>query len=216
MRKQFYTRRRARIRSVILFSIIVSLLVALLVRADRAVRPNLCAICESETQRYASGLMADGIAEVLDEQSYSYSDFATLVYDSSGNVTAVETMTAHVNQLQSAMLSTIQERLNHCKDATLQVSLGTATGIWLFADRGPHLSVRLMPIGHTTMKLISALESAGINQTCHTIRAEVTATIQAAIPFSETTASIHYECLISETVIVGTVPDSYLEFGENT
>ena len=67
-------------------------------------------------------------------------------------------------------------------------------------------------IGNASVKLISALESAGVNQTCHTIRAEVTAEIQAAIPFSQTTAQVHYSCLITETVIVGSVPESYLEF----
>ena len=47
---------------------------------------------------------------------------------------------------------------------------------------------------------------------CHTIRAEVTAEMQAAIPFSRTTAEVTYTCLLSETVIVGIVPESYLEF----
>ena len=36
--------------------------------------------------------------------------------------------------------------------------------------------------------------------------------MQAAIPFSRTTAEVTYTCLLSETVIVGTVPESYLEF----
>lgn len=212
MRKQVYAKRSARLRSLLIFCTIVSLLVVLLVRTDRAIRPNLCDVCESETKRFASRLMADSIAEVLEEESYSYSDFATLVYDASGNVTAVETMTEHVNALQSAMLVKVQNKMDACQDVTLDVSLGTATGVWLFAGRGPHVSVRLMPIGNASLKLISSLESAGINQTCHTIRAEVTAEIQAAIPFSQTITEVHYACLIAETVIVGNVPESYLEF----
>lgn len=212
MRKQAYVKRRARLRSLLIFCTVVSLLVVLLIRTDRAIRPNLCAVCESETQQFASRLMADSVAEVLTEESYSYSDFATLVYDTSGNVTAVETMTQNVNAMQSAMLTKVQNRLDACRDVTLEVSLGTATGVWLFAGRGPHVSVRLMPIGNASVKLISALESAGVNQTCHTIRAEVTAEIQAAIPFSQTTAQVHYSFLITETVIVGSVPESYLEF----
>ncbi|MFR4392975.1 MAG: sporulation protein YunB [Ruminococcus callidus] len=51
-----------------------------------------------------------------------------------------------------------------------------------FAGHGPQVSVRLLPVGHASVKLISALESAGVNQTCHTIRAEITAEIRAAIP----------------------------------
>jgi len=131
-------------------------------------------------------------------------------------ITAVETMTEQVNRLQSAMLQSVQEHLTRCRDAELTVSLGTATGVWLFAGKGPEISVRLMPIGTASVKLVSELASAGINQTCHTIRAEVTAEMQAAIPFSRTTAEVTYTCLLSETVIVGTVPESYLEFDGTT
>ena len=72
--------------------------------------------------------------------------------------------------------------------------------------------MRLLPVGHASVKLISTIESAGINQTCHTIRAEVTAEVQTAIPFAQTTTKTTYACLLSETLIVGTVPDSYMEF----
>lgn len=212
MRKQVYARRRACVRSLVLFLLAAALLLFLLLRTDRAVRPNLEAVCASETKRYATQVLADSVGEVLSRHPYQYSDFATLLYDDSGNVTAVETMTEQVNQLQSAMLQSVQEHLTRCRDAELTVSLGTATGVWLFAGKGPQISVRLMPIGTASVKLVSELASAGINQTCHTIRAEVTAEMQAAIPFSRTTAEVTYTCLLSETVIVGTVPESYLEF----
>ncbi len=212
MRKQVYSQRRAGVRSLVLFLLAAALLLFLLLRTDRAVRPNLEAICASETKRYATQVLADSVGEVLSRHPYQYSDFATLLYDDSGNVTAVETMTEQVNRLQSAMLQSVQEHLTRCRDAELTVSLGTATGVWLFAGKGPEISVRLMPIGTASVKLVSELASAGINQTCHTIRAEVTAEMQAAIPFSRTTAEVTYTCLLSETVIVGTVPESYLEF----
>ena len=216
MRKQVYSQRRAGVRSLVLFLLAAALLLFLLLRTDRAVRPNLEAVCASETKRYATQVLADSVGEVLSRHPYQYSDFATLLYDDSGNVTAVETMTEQVNRLQSAMLQSVQEHLTRCREAELTVSLGTATGVWLFAGKGPEISVRLMPIGTASVKLVSELASAGINQTCHTIRAEVTAEMQAAIPFSRTTAEVTYTCLLSETVIVGTVPESYLEFDGTT
>ena len=216
MRKQVYSQRRAGVRSLVLFLLAAALLLFLLLRTDRAVRPNLEAVCASETKRYATQVLADSVGEVLSRHPYQYSDFATLLYDDSGNVTAVETMTEQVNRLQSAMLQSVQEHLTRCRDAELTVSLGTATGVWLFAGKGPEISVRLMPIGTASVKLVSELASADINQTCHTIRAEVTAEMQAAIPFSRTTAEVTYTCLLSETVIVGTVPESYLEFDGTT
>lgn len=212
MRRQVYNQRRVRMRSLCIFLIVTAILVGLLIRTDRAIRPNLCAICESETKQYATQVLSGAISQMLKKQSYRYDDFATLVYDADGNITAVETLSNQVNQLQSDLLCAVQAELDACRDAKLEVSLGTATGVWLFAGRGPHVSVRLMPIGNASVQLISKLESAGVNQTCHTICADVTAEIRAAIPFSETSTTVQFSYLISETILVGDVPNSYLEF----
>ena len=212
MRKQVYRKRRTHIRSLLLFGTAICLLLAFLIRIDHAIRPNLCAVCESETKQFTAGLMADSIAEVLQDQQMKNVSFAELTYDAAGNVTTMETRTDQINRLQSAIYRNVQQHLEQCRDAELEVSLGTASGVWLFAGRGPHVSVRLLPVGHASVKLISTIESAGINQTCHTIRAEVTAEVQTAIPFAQTTTKTTYACLLSETLIVGTVPDSYMEF----
>ena len=68
MRKQVYQKRRTHIRSLLLFGTAICLLLAFLLRIDHAIRPNLCAVCESETKQFTAGLMADSIAEVLQDQ----------------------------------------------------------------------------------------------------------------------------------------------------
>ena len=65
MRKQVYSQRRAGVRSLVLFLLAAALLLFLLLRTDRAVRPNLEAVCASETKRYATQVLADSVGEVL-------------------------------------------------------------------------------------------------------------------------------------------------------
>ena len=134
MRRQVYHQRRRNVRSALVFVLAAVLLTGLLVRTDRAVRPNLCAVCESETKRFGTKVMADSVTQVLGEETVSYEDFAELLYDSSGNVTAVETHADQINQLQAALLTAVQQNLDDCRDAFLEVSLGTASGIWIFAE----------------------------------------------------------------------------------
>ena len=133
MRKQVYQKRRARLRSLLIFCTAAAILLALLLRTDRLIRPELCAVCESETKQFAAGLMADSVSEVLQQEQFQYSDFAALTYDNSGNVTAVETKTNQINHLQTAIYQSVQHNLEQCRDASLTVSLGTASGVWLFA-----------------------------------------------------------------------------------
>lgn len=142
MRKQVYRKRRTHIRSLLLFGTAICLLLAFLLRIDHAIRPNLCAVCESETKQFTAGLMADSIAEVLQDQQMKNVSFAELTYDAAGNVTTMETRTDQINRLQSAIYRNVQQHLEQCRDAELEVSLGTASGVWLFAGRGPLVSVR--------------------------------------------------------------------------
>ena len=109
MRRQVYRQRRRNIRSALVFVLAAMLLTGLLVRTDRAVRPNLCAVCESETKRFGTKVMADSVTQVLGEKTVSYEDFAELLYDSSGNVAAVETHADQINQLQAALLTAVQQ-----------------------------------------------------------------------------------------------------------
>lgn len=212
MRRQQYVQRRARIRSLCIFCIIAVLLIRLLIRTDRAMRPNLCALCESETKRYATQVLSNAVGEMLEAQSYCYGDFTQLVYDTDGNVAAVEMFSDQVNRLQSELLCAVQDRLEACRDAKFEIALGTATGVWLFAGHGPHITVCLLPIGNASVQLVSTLESAGVNQTCHTIHADVTTEICATIPFSKVTTTVQFSYYLSETILVGDVPDSYLAF----
>ncbi len=151
------------------------------------------------------------MTEVLADMPLEAQDFTEIRYDSAGNLLAVETQSSAVNQLQAVLLSTVQAKLDACRNAELKIYLGSATGVWLFAGRGPHLTVRLMPIGNATITIISELTSAGVNQTCHTITAKVEATVQAAMPFAKTTAEVAFDYLLVETMLVGDVPETYLE-----
>lgn len=213
MRKQAYKTRNRTVRSLLCFLLAVLLLLLGCIRLDRALRPNLCAVCAAETKRFVTAVLAESVASVLEQQPISYQDLSSLQYDSNGRVTAAEVRAETVNQLQSDLFQTVQTELAACQGEELHASLGTATGIWIFSGRGPYVKVRLMPIGNAEVKLISTLTSAGVNQTCHTIRIQVTAQVQAAIPFAQTTAEAVYEYLLAETVIVGDVPDAYVEFG---
>ncbi|MCD7793173.1 MAG: sporulation protein YunB, partial [Oscillospiraceae bacterium] len=56
----------------------------------------------------------------------------------------------------------------------------------------------------------SELVSAGMNQTLHRIALQVTVFAQIYIPWAHISAEIDNEVLIAETVIVGSVPETYL------
>lgn len=187
----------------------ISAAVIILVQLDRIIRPIVKAVCEEECRAFASRLISGCIDETLSENPYSYQDFAEIVHDMNGNIAAVETLTGNVNSLQSKLLERVNTALDESRDTEISVSLGTASGVWIFAGHGPRIPLRFLPIGNATVELISTLDSAGINQTCHTILIKVTVHAAAAVPFCKTETDVAYEYLLAETVLVGNVPESY-------
>lgn len=213
MRRQVYEFKRKQLRTVLILFTAFMITIFCLVKLDKAIRPNAVAVCEQESKYIASDIIGTSIYDFLNENPCQYSDFTTLLYDEKGAVTAVETITEKINLLQAGLLKNINMAFNENRNRDMSISLGTATGIWLFAGHGPDISLRLMPVGSVDVKLISELKSAGINQTCHTIKIVVNADIASSIPFYKTETEVSYTYLLTETVIVGNIPDKYTVFG---
>ena len=60
---------------------------------------------------------------------------------------------------------------------------------------------------------MSKFTSVGINQTLHSIYIDVISTIELNMPLNSATSTCKTQILISETILVGKVPDIYLKDG---
>ncbi len=214
MRRHIYYEQKRSIRMILIMAAMLSAIIILVIQIDHLIRPTVKAVCEEECKAFAARLISGCIAGTLQDNPHSYKDFAELVYDENGNIAAVETLTGNVNRLQSQLLSKVNEALEESRDTEINVSLGTASGVWMLAGKGPHIPLRFLPIGNASVELISTLDSAGINQTCHTIMIRVTVHAAAAIPFCQTETEVIYEYLLAETILVGDVPEGYAVIGE--
>ena len=80
---------------------------------------------------------------------------------------------------------------------------------------GPKLDVEVQFGGCAVTDIISEFKSAGINQTCHRILVNVSVNIYVYEFGKNLTDTVECECCIAETVIVGAVPEAYVDFNKN-
>ena len=71
-----------------------------------------------------------------------------------------------------------------------------------------------MPIGTANCDFVSYFQSAGINQTLHKIYIDVYADVNIITPIDEPTVQVKAEILVCENVIVGEVPEFYLNMSD--
>ena len=80
----------------------------------------------------------------------------------------------------------------------------------ILARYGPQLKVSIEPIGTVSVDFKTSFESAGINQTRHTIYLEAKTQVKVVIPLTTSTKEVKVKIPICETIIVGEVPESYV------
>ena len=78
---------------------------------------------------------------------------------------------------------------------------------------GTDVNIVIDPVGTVQCSFGSHFETAGINQPLHRIYRNVSSTVDVIIPSSHQVVQIETPILVCETVIVGKVPDTFLQGG---
>lgn len=77
--------------------------------------------------------------------------------------------------------------------------------------RGPAVVIKFEPVGSVTTDIKAEFEDAGINQTRHKIYLILNASVRILLGNASQTVEISSQVLISDTVIVGEVPEGYYQ-----
>ena len=97
--------------------------------------------------------------------------------------------------------------MNH---AVISIPLGNLTGIELFSNWGPNLQLDAYPYGEVWVEMFSRFSDAGVNQTRHSMTITVTLDISFTLPGQRSYGTKVVTAVpLSETVVVGSVPNSY-------
>jgi sporulation protein YunB len=205
------TSRRMPVRKRIGIALLVIAIIAVTgtLLLDMRVRPIIEKTTQYQASITAEGILNTAIADVIDEDSFTYDDLVTVKYDEAGKITAIEANMRLINQLKSRTALVINEEIKHIEDHELDISLGTALGIHMFYGRGPAIPIKLMPKGYADTQILSSFTSAGINQTLHRIILTVSADISTIIPGYTSSVNVKTTFVVAETVIVGTVPEAF-------
>ncbi len=140
-----------------------------------------------------------------------YEDLVKISRDNSGNIVAVAANPLKINKIARDTASISQSNLKNLSLNGIPVPLGALTGIEAFAGLGPDIHFRILPVSSVSCGFSSTFESVGINQTKHSIYLNVVADISIVMPSKTENFAVATDILVGESVIVGNVPDAYLQ-----
>lgn len=151
----------------------------------------------------------NAIADIMNSGEYGGDYFVTFEKNDSGEVTAISSNMARINALSAKILDRVVGATeNH--SIIVEIPLGNLTGVSLLMGRGPKVPVEIIVLTSSRVEFNNSIVTAGINQTKHQINLEVIVDIDILIPWDTESAQVQTEVLIADTIVVGQVPETYL------
>ncbi len=203
--------RKRRKRRLLLFLLSVPLVaIGLFIYFQRNVTRVLISISEATMRASTAIAVNDAVYYTLSDEM-RYEDLVTVDRDESGNIVAVSANVLKINKIARDTASISQANLKNLSLNGIPIPLGALTGIEAFAGLGPRIHFRIIPVSSVSCDFSSAFESVGINQTKHTIYLNVIADISIVMPSRTERFSVLTEIMVGEFVIVGDIPQTFLQ-----
>ncbi len=208
-----YAKKSKRKRKAKLFFALLSFITAvvlLFVHFQRNVTRVLVSISEATMRASTTVAVNDAVYYTLSDE-IRYEDLVTVLRNEAGDIVSFSANPLKINKIARDTASISQSNLKNLSLNGIPVPIGALTGIEAFAGLGPSIYFRIIPVSSVTCGFSSTFESVGINQTKHSIYLNVIADISIVMPARTKNFAVVTEILVGESVIIGKVPDTFLQ-----
>ena len=191
----------------------LSVVLMLLVAVDQQLRPVIVTMAQYQCQQISLRAINDAVSQELASDSAASEQLVRAEKGEDGSVQAIVMDADRVNALKTRLTAAVSQRLLSLPDQEISVPLGTLLGWQILAGRGPDIRLNVVPASYVYSELKDELTSAGINQTEHKLFIDFTVEMSAILPGYSTEVTVTDEVCISQTMIIGSVPQMYAARG---
>ena len=160
-----------------------------------------------------SDLANDAIARQIDIGDITYDRIVFFEKDLDGRITALKTNMGEVNRLRTEILDLINEKIMALDHSDIGIPLGSLFLPELLSGKGPAIPVHILSIRNSDANFVSEFSQAGINQTLHRLNMEVSVDVAVLVLGETSSFTVTSQVVVAETVIVGQVPQTFLQTG---
>ena len=204
-----------KIKLIFLFIFLTILVVGLFVAVSvykKSMNPTLLKIAEIKVRAQTALIINQAVVESVGN-SVDYDSFVSINVKEDNKVSLVSVNSSKVNLMASQTAINVQKKLHEIGQVDVNIPWGTLSGIPLLSNKGSVVTVEVTPIPSATCNFTSQFVSAGINQTLHRIYINVNAVVDLVLPSSHMIIELSTPVLLCETLIVGEVPQMYIDGG---
>ena len=200
-----------RLSRIIAFILAICLLLLLLFRIKFSA--TIRSLAETQVRNATSDLINDAIDDQIKTGNIQYDRIVYFEKDLNGRITALKTNMSEVNRLKTDILNIINDEILAIDTSSIGIALGNLILPELLSDRGPDIPVHILSIRNSEGSFESYFSEAGINQTLHQLTMNVSVDVSILVLGKTESYTVNSQVVVAETVIVGDVPDTFLQTG---
>lgn len=209
MKRRYRGERRSSIKWFICLVLLMVLAVYSVVFTEKIIKPNVAAIAEVKVKAMITQIVNDAVHNQF-RTGAEVTELLTIKTDSEGNITYVESNTVAMNSLATELTQAVQQQYKWKDAVILDVPVGSIVGSQILSQMGPNIGLKVLPIGMSRANFKTEFESMGINQTKYKVYLQMDSQARVLAPFSINNIDVQNTILVAEAVIVGEVPNSYI------
>ena len=202
-------------RILCLTAVLALLAVAVLLVLRTKYRKALTELAQTQVKNVTSDFINDAVDREIAEGTIQYDRLVYFEKDLEGRITALKTNMGEINRLKTETLALINQELLDMDSSALGVPIGSLVLPEVFAGRGFSIPIEILAIRNSDASFSSSFSQAGINQTLQQMKMDVFVDVTVLILGSTESFTVTSQVVVAETVIVGQVPNTYLQTGGN-
>ena len=205
---------RRRIRRFFRFIVFIPL-TALVILVLFRIKYNDAIIQLAQTQvtNATSDLINDAIDIQIEVGNIQYERIVYFEKDLDGRITALKTNMSEVNRLKTDILGLINDEILAMDTTDMGIPVGSLILPEFASGRGPEIPIQVLSIRNSDAIFESSFTEAGINQTLQQLSMNVLVDVSILVLGKTETFTVSSQVVVAETIIVGDVPDTYLQTG---
>ena len=170
-------------------------------------------LAQTQVCNATSDLINDAIDEQIETGNIQYDRIVYFEKDLNGRITALKTNMSEINRLKTDILNIINDEILAIDTSDIGIPLGNLFLPEFLSDRGPEIPVHILSIRNSDASFESHFSEAGINQTLHQLTMYVSVDVSILVLGKAESFTVNSQVVVAETIIVGDVPDTFLQTG---
>jgi sporulation protein YunB len=195
------------------FLIIITILFLLLLIFRIKYHNDIVGLAKTQVSNSTSDLINDAVNVQIEVGNIQYERTVYFEKDLEGRITALKTNMSEINRLKTSILNLINDEILAMDTSDLGIPLGSLILPEVLSGRGPEIPIKIISIRNSDAYFESSFSQAGINQTLHKLSMNVLVDVSVLVLGKTENFTVKSQVVVAETVIVGNVPNTYLDTG---